>query len=160
LPTNVPELISVGYKYLTDGNAEDAIVCFAEAIRKQPGNDQARKYLAYALAQHNDFANAASQLRALSKVRPLEDKDLLNLGLWLEKSSQVEGSMDVLSRLTERSPQFLQAKAQLAQIYSDYGFPRKARLMCKDGLSRAKTAEERQLFEPLMQTLGADNGDN
>ena len=160
LPTDVGALISMGYKYLTDDNAQDAIVCFAEAIRKQPGNDQARKYLAYALAQHNDYASAAAQLRALSKVRPLDDKDMLHLGLWLEKSNQVEGSIDVLAHLIERSPQFLQAKAQLAQIYSDYGFPHKARLLCNDGMSRSKTAEERQLFEPLLRTLGADNGDN
>jgi tetratricopeptide (TPR) repeat protein len=156
LPDNVPELLRMGYKLSNEGEYRDAIACFSAAIRKEPSNEAARKYLAYTLAKSGDFANAALQMQGLATFRPLDDKDTLALGMWLEKSNRYEDSMDLLAQLVERSPDYLDAKALLAKIYFDYGFPKKGRALCTDAIARASSPAIKQRFEVLLRSEGKE----
>lgn len=70
------ELVSQAYKNLQGGNAEKSIEMFQEAVRKEPGNAVARRYLSYTLLQQGRAAEAMEQLKVLGSLGKLSGYDL------------------------------------------------------------------------------------
>ena len=77
-------LVSQAYRNLQGGNAEKSIEMFQAAVRKEPGNAVARRYLSYTLLQQGRAAEAMEQLRLLGSLGKLSGYDLFLTGQALE----------------------------------------------------------------------------
>lgn len=153
LPKDYAGLVHTGYNLLKEGSTEDALECFYRAVKLQPSSYDARKYLAYALGQKHEYQQAIDQMQGLARVDSLLPQDSLMLATWLNETYQNELAIEVLSKVVERNPEFLQAKAKLAKIYIDAGFARKASDLCHQGLSQSRTPAEREMFNELLQSM-------
>lgn len=152
LPADVPALLQMGYKYLGDGAIDEAILCFARAVRQSPSNPSARRYLAYAFWQRGDFADAVVQLEALNTLGQLDSDDSLLEARCLENSGQMQKAEKILLTLIKANPDDLAAEAELAKAYMSMGLTEKSKDLCRDGLGKAKTDKDRRLFQAVTLT--------
>jgi tetratricopeptide (TPR) repeat protein len=150
LPADTQKLMELGYRRLKENEGDRAIECFAEAVRREPNNPTARKYLAHALNNNSEFAAAANQLQALSVLSPLDVSDASTLGVCLAKAGRKDEAAAILSRTLRTNPSASQARAELAKIYFETGKTRKARRLCEEGIARASTNSEKLIYEAIL----------
>lgn len=150
LPADTHSLMKLGYRHMQDQSYDDAIACFARAVRNDKNDGTARRYLAYALCNQGQFASAATQLQALGVIEPLNENDNLILATCLAGTGENEGATPILSRLLRKHPNSVPVRIALAKIYFSTGYPRKARNLCRQGLVLAQTDGEKQALEALL----------
>ena len=158
LPATVKGMIDLGYKNLYGGSISDAVTCFTAAIKKEPNNATARKYLAYALMQSGSNGEAAAQFQTLSSIQPLDTKDKLAMAKCYMSAGQQDQGIHILMQAVQSDPTSVAAKADLARVYVTRGALPQAMELYRQALALARTPEERQLLEnvlpsaPMLQT--------
>ncbi|MDR3612726.1 MAG: tetratricopeptide repeat protein [Candidatus Obscuribacterales bacterium] len=153
-----PELISAGYKQLSKGNNERATALLAKAVRLNPNDANARRYLAHALMANGDTDNAIAMLKAIVAINPDNTADSIALGEQLVKSGRVEDAIDTYSKTLTADKHNIKARCALARAYMSAGFKQKAKDVCEDGIKdSASPAETAALKATLTEVDGGSS---
>jgi Flp pilus assembly protein TadD len=137
-----PELISAGYNQLSKGNNERATALLAKAVRLNPNDANARRYLAHALMANGDTDNAIAMLKAIVSINPDNTADSIALGEQLVKSGRVEDAIDTYSKTLTADKHNIKARCALARAYMSAGFKQKAKDVCEDGIKDSASPAE------------------
>jgi tetratricopeptide (TPR) repeat protein len=149
------ELIAAGYKQLREGNNERATALLAKAVRLNPNDANARRYLAHALMANGDTENAIAMLKAIVAINPDNTADSIALGEQLVKSGRVEDAIDTYSKTLTADKHNVKARCALARAYMSAGFKQKAKDVCEDGIKdSASPAETAALKATLAEVDG------
>ena len=151
LPKDMRALMNLGYRYMSEGSFDEAIICYSEAVHREPSNPSARKYLAYAFYQRQEPAAAVTQFRALNLMKTLDMRDSMALGRCLVATGETDQALDMLDDLYHRDHQ-LEVKAEIAKIYLEKGSMDKAVHLARDGMNMSKTLAERKMFEDILES--------
>jgi Flp pilus assembly protein TadD len=152
LPSDPKQLVYIGYNDMTHGDLDGAINALGAAVKKEPNNTDARRYLAHAFAKVGDFDNANAQFKALTSIQGLTADDSLIYADSLEKFGDCEQAVQVLNHGLSANQDNSPMRVRLAQIYYRLGQQRQGDQVSEAGLSRAKSFEDRQKFLDLINT--------
>lgn len=155
IPTNPKEMVNVGYKYLTNGEVEYAMQMFAEAIKREPNNVDARRYMAHAMCDSGSSQAAVSQFEALVSLGSLTSRDALGYAKALTNTGNTERAVDILAHFLQKNAADMPVRVDLIRLYRSIGFGAKAEGVYREGLSLAKTGEQRQMLDGA---YGASSG--
>jgi tetratricopeptide (TPR) repeat protein len=145
-----PELTVRGYQLLKSGRPAEAVIALNTAVRSQPQNDSARKYLAYALLSAGRPADAASQFQVLSRSHALLPDDLLQFGKALEGAGDIRGAISKYEDSVFLRPSDGHGRRALVEAYQRTGQTDKVIATARDGVRLSREAADRQQF---MQTV-------
>lgn len=154
LPSDPIQLTALGYKHMSAGNIDEAVVCLSKAIQLDPRSTRARQYLAHTLYQSGDQKRAAEQFAALATLQPLTANDSLAYAKTLQTQRYNDRALDVLETASKRDPHNATVRSELAHAYLNIGFTDKAQATCREGMNFARTLAERQKFDTLLRTMG------
>jgi tetratricopeptide (TPR) repeat protein len=148
------EPLADGYNQWRLGNMPAAIELFTRAAKKSPNNALARRYLAYALLQNGQAAEASSQFKALATLGALTGEDEERYMDALNKSGDQQGAIAMVSKKVSDQPDDAQMRIKLARLYSDAGQNERARQVVAEGLKLTpKTPEDYQALKDLYNAL-------
>jgi Flp pilus assembly protein TadD len=148
------EPLADGYNQWRLGNMPAAIELFTRAAKKSPNNALARRYLAYALLQNGQAAEAASQFKALATLGALTGEDEERYMDALNKSGDQQGAIAMVTKKVSEQPDDAQMRIKLARLYSDAGQNERARQVVAEGLKLTpKTPEDYQALKDLYNAL-------
>jgi len=152
LPSDPKQLVYIGYNDMTQGDLDGAIDALGAAVKKEPNNTDARRYLAHAFAKTGDFDSANSQFKALTSMQCLSEDDALIYADSLEKYGDCAQAVQVLNHCLSANENSSPMRVKLAQIYYRLGQQKDGDKIAETGLSRAKSFEDRQKFLDLINT--------
>lgn len=154
------KLVSSGLQELNSGRTEVAAQMLQEAVRKNPSDVTARRYLCHAFVREDPKA-AVAQFDILRSAitLPADDERSYRHALSLAATgSLVESStIDKALKKVADEPNNGPACYKLATIYAAAGMLSKAAGYCRAGLSGAKNPAETKRFEELYQRLNKQN---
>ncbi len=154
------QLLNTGISELNKGNTETAAEMLTEAVRQNPSDATARRYLCHALVREDPKA-AVVQFDALRSAGPLPADDersyrhALSLAATgtLVEASAIDKAMQTVSA----EPGNSQACYKLSTLYAAAGMLSKAAQYCQTGLSNTKNPAETKKFQDLYQRLSKQN---
>ena len=155
LPSGKVDEVEAGYQMLTCGKLEGAIKDFMLAVRKNPNNVEARRYLANALAMKGQTSDAIKQFEVVSSLSALSVRDSLTLTTAYEVSGNKQAAAVLFQRLTRGNPTDELLRLELAKIYTATGDVHLLRLACAEGMRLAKTQDQIAQFNQLLQAQPA-----
>lgn len=148
--------INVGYELMVNGDTQGAIDKFAAAIKANPNNAAARRYLAAILKESGDHAAAAKQYDALQALGALNDPvEQLTYAKQLVAANRQRDAVMVYIKRLRATPDDSDVRHELASLYSDLGAIDKAKMVCDEGMKLAKSKEEYDEYDMFMQKLQA-----
>lgn len=136
------ELIQKGYAALRSGHTGNAITLLASAVKADPNDKLARRYLAYAFQQKGDHANAVSQFGSLATLENLSSEDRLSYAKSLEAAKKLEPAAELYSQVLEAEPSNSAARVGLIHLYLKIGFPQRAAQLAQDGMSLSASSPQ------------------
>lgn len=151
MPKDTASLLSVGYKYLSNGEVEYATQMFSQAVKNEPNNPNARRYLAHALLQSGSASGAVSQFDALVDLDALTARDAMAYSKALISAGGSERAADVLAQCVQSRPRDTQLRAALVRVYASLGLAAKAKMAYTDGMRFARTAADKGELESALQ---------
>ena len=151
------ELISAGYKQLSKGNNERATDLLAKAVRLNPNDANARRYLAHALMANGDTDNAIAMMKAVVAINPDNTADSIALGEQLVKSGHVEDAIDTYSKTLTADKHNIKARCALARAYMSAGFKQKAKDVCEDGIKDSTSPAETAALKATLSEVDSGN---
>jgi tetratricopeptide (TPR) repeat protein len=143
MPRDTASLLSVGYKYLSTGEVEYATQMFAQAVKNEPNNSNARRYLAHALLQSGSSEGAVSQFNALVDLDALTPRDALAYSKALISAGRAERAADVLLQCVQSRPRDTQLRGALISTYARLGQASRAQACYTEGLRYAHSAAQK-----------------
>ncbi|HEY9718523.1 MAG TPA: tetratricopeptide repeat protein [Trichormus sp.] len=146
--SNSPEM-QEGYRLMVNGDAAGAINQFTLAVRKNPNNVEARRYLAHALASVGRTADVIAQLQLISSR--LTPSDGVMLTAAYEQTGNKRGAAMLFQRLTRANPSLSLMRLDLAKIYAASGDTVLLKAACEQGMHMALTEHQRDEFNQLWQ---------
>jgi predicted Zn-dependent protease len=120
---------------------------FTEAIKKEPNNVDARRYLAHALVESGSSEAAIAQYGALVTLNAMNNRDALSYAKALSNTGNTERAVDILSHYLQTSPAEAALRAELIRMYMSIGFAQKAEAAYREGLPYAQTGAQRALLD-------------
>jgi tetratricopeptide (TPR) repeat protein len=155
LPSDPGQLVIVGYRLLNTDELDGAIEALTLAVKKQPNNANARRYLAYAFARAGNPADAESQFKALAALQMLSDEDLFTYCDALEADGNAKQAVDLIAQRLAANEDNVQIRARLARIYYRAGQEQAGDQVVLDGLSRSENELQKQQLLRLIKKSGA-----
>ena len=89
---------------LDSGQVQQAITLLEEVLREQPDHEQAKRYLARAYYQQEDFQRACAVYEELYQSYPEKSSYALNYGITLSKNGRFDDAVRVLFQLDFEHP--------------------------------------------------------
>jgi tetratricopeptide (TPR) repeat protein len=157
MPSDPAELVHVGYKYLTQGQVEYATQMFAAAIKKQPNNVDARRYMAHALLQSGSPSGAVQQFDALVDLEALTSKDAMAFVKALTATGANSRAVDILTQCVSSRPRDTAMRGELMRLYGTLGQTARAQAVYQDGLRYARTPAQRAELESAFRNSGSSS---
>jgi Flp pilus assembly protein TadD len=144
-----------GYELLSKGNNSQAVFAFSYAVRNEPQNILARKYLAVALQRSNMCAQAVQQMEVVNQQEPNNTANLALLAEMLRSNGENTKAITYFRRSLALFPGNDEAFCGLAKSYMATGDNSKALNTCLAGLKQSKQPRTRQELTRLMQELSS-----
>lgn len=151
MPSDTKSLLNVGYQYLSNGQVAYATQMFAEAVRKEPNNVDARRYLAHALLQSGSASAAVSQFDALVDLDALTPRDALAYAKALTSAGKAGRAADVLSQCVVSRPGDVSLRAELMRLYNTMGRTDRTQACYQEGLRYARSASQRAELDAALR---------
>jgi tetratricopeptide (TPR) repeat protein len=150
----VPELVQQGYAQLRAGHADTAIEIFTAALKANPNEVMARRYLAYAFNTKGNFKATIQQIGALQRLTPLTVDDKVVLGKAYYRNNNNAEAIQLLSPILGEYPTMDEARMTIANAYINLGRTQEALLLCQDGAVRnpQKAAIYNAMIQVVMKT--------
>jgi tetratricopeptide (TPR) repeat protein len=118
---DVDTLLKSGYHDLFAGKLDDATLTLVRAVKKQPNDPRARRYLAYALLNQDDEKfEAIKQFEVLQQLRADNKDDQIALSDVLKSVDRVKDAVVVLQKCFESNPFDLRVKGRLNAAQSAF----------------------------------------
>jgi thioredoxin-like negative regulator of GroEL len=143
--------VQAGYRLMMSSNEEGAIKEFTTAVRRNPNNVEARRYLAHALASIGRTADVISQLELISSQ--LSPSDGVMLSAAYEQTGRRRAAGVLFQRLTRANPTLSLMRLDLAKVYAASGDMVLLKAACEQGMRMELTEHQRQEFNQLWQQL-------
>jgi tetratricopeptide (TPR) repeat protein len=148
LPSDPKQIVIIGYQLMNNNDLEGASDVLIEAVKRDPNNPNARRYLAHVFALSGNAAAAASQFKALSALEKLTDQDSLTYSDMLANSGEPKKAADILTWLLSQKPDNIPVRIKLARLYYQSGQKNEGDQLAQDGLSQAvATSDKEQLLD-------------
>jgi tetratricopeptide (TPR) repeat protein len=171
-PDNGEFLQELGTVLAMEKKLEESTSFFERALRIEPGDLVARRYLAANLWQLHRFAEARQNLQVLLKAKPGDPQTLLLFGMVSENTADYSTAVKTLTSVPALVRAQPESIAALARSYYHIGEADKARLWLKELLNHpagtravllgAQIADEMQDYrtaETLLASLPPDLSD-
>jgi tetratricopeptide (TPR) repeat protein len=153
------ELVEVGYKQLTKGNAMDAVALLQAAVSRHPNDPVSRRYLAHALADSGASTAALEQFDALVSLGGLQDADFYQQAKCYKLAGQPDKAIEIYLRILVSRPADGRALLGLAKTYADSGEPQKALKVCEDAMKGPSAGAVREFYASLREeAIHPNNG--
>ncbi len=150
------QLVSRGLSELNSGKTEVAAEMLTEAVRKNPSDSTARRYLCHALVREDPKAAVVQfdVLRSAITLPPDDERSYRHALSLAATGSLVESAaIDKALKVVSEDPYNGQACYKLSTLYAAAGMLSKAAQYCQSGLSGAKDASETKRFQDLYKRL-------
>jgi tetratricopeptide (TPR) repeat protein len=156
IDTNAPAAVLVknGYDLLQRGENDQALQCLTAAVKKEPENPDARRYLAYALASTGQNEEAATQFAALATLKALSPADNLVLGKALAGCGRLREAAGVYSTVLSADETNSQARVELIKTYVKMGDQDQAARAAREGTQVSPSMQS--TFEQLLKAPAKD----
>jgi tetratricopeptide (TPR) repeat protein len=138
----LPELVQAGYAQMRSGNNERAVVLLERAVRVNPNDASARRYLAHTFLATGDTDNAIAQFQMVDKLGKPNADDIKALADALAQTSRKEEAIAAYNRCLQMRPDDVQSRCSLARLYEAAGFLNKAREVCLEGMKNSSTSAD------------------
>jgi tetratricopeptide (TPR) repeat protein len=153
LTGNADELTKQGYNFLRNGQLDEAEQALTQALRLQPNNFTARRYLAHALSANGQEDAAVEQFAQLSKVVSLSPADELALGRSLNHSGAPAQAVAHFQNCLSAQPSNRDARLELIDLYDQMGNSAEAKRQAMEGAIRATNKQDTELFRDRLKRL-------
>lgn len=150
LPVLQGNYVETAYELMKSGKSVSAARILKAALRLNPNDARARRYLANALYNNAEYPAAASQFAYAAAAQPLSADEALMYGRSLVKSEKYEQAIQMLSNLISEQPSFARARVELIKAYTLAGFTDHAREQCQVGMTQARNQQEYMEFKSLV----------
>lgn len=147
--------VQQGYDLIVKRAYSKAIVVLSDAVRLNPGDASARRYLAVALNQTGNSAKAVQQMELVIRLEPGKASDCAMLG---EMYLLCGESTRAIARYKEGisfSPDSAQCRSGLATAYVAAGDGVRAKATCLEGLKVCRDVVARKRFAQILAELDA-----
>lgn len=151
------ELVKRGYKALQSGDAESAVTLLTAAVKDNPNDPQARRYLAHAMAATGNAKGASAQFRVLASLEALNESDMLAYGKALDSSGARESAIEIFAKCLSANPDCSNARLTLIELYKKASFDDRATALAREGLTRAKSSGEKAAIMDKWKNTAAEN---
>jgi tetratricopeptide (TPR) repeat protein len=119
--------VAVGAEHIRAGREDDAIQCFRQALRDNPDNVDAMRFLAAVyLKKEIKLRDAEALLQRVIQIAPDFGNAWFDLGQVLLKRAQRMEAIDAFRRATELEPRNGVAWEKLASVTASAGYPEQA----------------------------------
>jgi len=119
--------VAVGAEHIRAGHEEEAIKCFRQALKDNPDNVDAMRFLAAVyLKQEKKLRDAEALLQRATQIAPDFAKAWMDLGLAYKKRAKRMEAIDAFKRATELEPGNGNAWERLASTTASAGYPQQA----------------------------------
>jgi tetratricopeptide (TPR) repeat protein len=145
------ELVKRGYSALSGGVPHEAVSILTLAVRKDPNDPLARKYLIHALLQSNNPDGAYEQMKALETLGQASDKERLTLGSAL-LSKRPQAAVGLFGKSLAADNRNSEARFGLIRAYILSGDRSRAIHLADEGLKLTESESEKRLYRQLMDT--------
>ncbi len=154
-----------GYEFLTKRSYSQAISVLSGAVRANPRDVMARRYLGVALHQSGMSGAGAQQLEMVVRLEPGNANDLALLADMYLLSGEHSRAISTFKGCLSLSPANEQARCGLARAYYGAGDSANARNACIDGLKTCRNSGARKQLVRILgdlrteerQTIEADS---
>ena len=153
-----PEIgaVAVGADHMRAGREEEAIQCFRQALKDNPDNVDALRFLAAVyLKQEKKLGDAEALLQRATQIAPDFANAWLDLGVALKKRAKRMEAIEAFSRATELEPKNGNAWERLANARSSAGYPEQAAEAFRKAIALSPNAAGFHMgFGHVLKTLG------
>lgn len=149
---NLPPVANAAFQ-IDRGNYLDAAKLLATALRKNPGDLEARRLLATALIGAGEAAAALRQLKALNKVAPGDSRDYVLMAEASYHMGDTSNAIRHYRKALELDPSSGCAGMGLSRALMSAGKIDEAITVCHEALRLARDAPTRQQFVDLLSTM-------
>jgi Flp pilus assembly protein TadD len=154
------KLIATGYNQLAQGDVEQAVHTFSQVVRVEPGNIQARRYLATALLRAGSTKEGLKQIQYVIQMEPQEapeqTMDQVTLGEAYYQDGLFGQSIACLARIVNENQTLDTARLDLIKALIATKQFDNANLLCREGLQISQNQQARREFYNLMNRIHAD----
>ncbi|MGA2919362.1 tetratricopeptide repeat protein [Methanoregula sp.] len=105
------------HSFVHQGKAREALDCYDQALRSDPGNSEILNSKAAALITLGRFEEALEPARKAASASPRSVDCWINLGVALDKLDRLHDASEALERAVEISPYNAYARALLGIVY-------------------------------------------
>ncbi len=143
------DYVGRAYEQAKAGNLGYAIRVLRAAVKTNPSDGRARRYLANALYSAGEYVGASTQF-AYAANQGLSLEEQYYYGRALVKANRLEAAVKVLQNLVQQQPAFTKARIELIKAYTLAGFNDHAREECQIGMQSARNQQEYAEFKSMM----------
>ena len=153
-----PELgpVTEGGEHMRAGREDEAIECFRQALRDNPDNIDAMRFLAAVyLKQERKLRDAEALLLRITELAPDFAAAWLDLGHCYTKRAKRMDAIEAYKRATELEPRNANAWEKLASVTASAGYPEQAAEAFRKAIEfMPKAAGFHMGYGHVMKTLG------
>ena len=153
-PLPVSELqgdyVGRAYEEMKTGKMAHAIKLLKAAVKVNPNDVRARKYLASSLYAIGDWPEASAQFAYAGAQEQLAPEERFMYGKSLSSAGKQEQAITVLQALVNEQPTYGQARIALIKVFETAGFRDHAREQCQIGIQQARSQAELAEYKALM----------
>lgn len=142
-----------GYEQLKCKDYSAALTSFNQAVRDNPSDLQARRYLAVALTRSGKPEAAVNQMEMIIRIDPGHAQDLIALADAYFLLGKTKQAVIYYQRTLQLEPKMDIAYVGLAQAYLSLNENSKANLACTNGLNASTDAKVRNQLKSIMDTI-------
>lgn len=144
-------LVEKGCDQINNGNYSSAIVTLSQAVRSNPSDLDARRYLCSALLKNGNAKAASQQLEAIIKFAPGNNSDLCMLGEAYVQCGESQNAVSTYKQAVRNAPASSQARRGLARALVAAGDFVTAKSVISETL---RTSSDAQLRNDCIELLG------
>mgnify|MGYP003384668452 CR=1 FL=1 len=142
--------VDSGYLALKAGDSHSAVAILSRAVKADPDNALARKYLAYAHLQDGNMDKAVSQFVAWNYLQAVPATEMWLFGKTMMAAGKYSQASQVFDDLVKAEPDNSTARVQLIKACALAGQGERARSLCLQAMACARDPQEYQRFRVIM----------
>lgn len=142
--------VTAGVSALQAKDTVSAVDILTKAVKANPDDPQARKYLAYAQLSAGDLENASRQFQAWSYLQPVPASEMWLFGKKMMSAGKYGEAARVFGELVKADPSNSTARIQLIKSCALAGESERAQTLCREAMTSARDHAEYQRYKVLM----------
>lgn len=148
--------VALGFQAMRSGGTAHAVAALSRAVQLNPNNVQARRYLAYALANDNQPIEALGQFDALTQLQTVGINEKIDFANRLANTSDQLPAKELFSQLVEEANGNTRMLTHIASVCEHHGFTSEAASAARSGLKTATPEETVHLRQVYYRVLSVD----